>query len=164
MSLTENTPPARLDGDQELKRAHLQVFWILIATFTISFAYEAIYRYIVKAGVSSFDAWSFSEIVFYVVGFGMTLLVLLLRASWMWWVLLLFLLALIAIAIFYYDPVMLLARHPGPIDWIEDTVYTGLLFVVAFLCLYHLRSRPLLARGAEEKRMKSKGTLNYEEE
>ena len=37
--------------------------------------------------------------------------------------------------------VMLLARQPGLIDWMEDTVYTGLLFVVAFICLGNLRSR-----------------------
>jgi hypothetical protein len=135
----ESIPPARHEGVQVLRRAHLQAFWILIVTFTISFAYEAIYRYIVKAGVSAFDAWSFLEIVFYVVCFGMTLLVLLLRAAWMWWALLLFLLGLIAIAVFYYDPVILLARHPELIDWMEDTVYTGLLFVVAFLCLGNLR-------------------------
>ena len=138
MPTTETIPLAHQDGVQVLRRNHLQAFWILIATFTLSLGYEAIYRYIVKAGVSAFDAWSFSEIVFYLVGFGMTFLVLIKRV-WVWWIELLFLLVLIAIAIFYYDPVMLLARHPGLIDWMEDTVYTGLLFVVAFLCLGNLR-------------------------
>jgi hypothetical protein len=138
MPTTETIPLAHQDGVHVLRRNHLQAFWILIATFTLSFGYEAIYRYIVKAGISAFDAWSFSEIMFYLIGFGMTFLVLAER-FWVWWIELLFLLVLIAIAIFYYDPIMLLARHPGLIDWMEDTVYTGLLFVVAFLCLGNLR-------------------------
>jgi hypothetical protein len=138
MPTTETIPLAHHPGVHVLRRNHLQAFWILIATFTLSFGYEAIYRYIVKAGVSAFDAWSFSEIMFYLIGFGMTFLVLAER-FWVWWIELLFLLVLIAIAIFYYDPIMLLARHPGLIDWMEDTVYTGLLFVVAFLCLGNLR-------------------------
>ncbi len=155
MPTTETIPLAHQDNVHVLRRKHLQAFWILIATFTLSFVYEAIYRYIVKAGVSAFDAWSFSEIVFYLVGFGMTFLVLVKR-FWVWWIELLFLLGLIAIAIFYYDPVMLLARHPGLIDWMEDTVYTGLLFVVAFICLGNLRSRSPEGGVTEVEPMNSK--------
>ena len=36
-------------------------------------------------------------------------------------------------SIFYYNPKMMVERKPGLIDWFEDLVYTGLLFVVAAL-------------------------------
>src|SRR5260370_22667891 len=100
MPTTETIPLAHQDGVQVLRRKHLQAFWILIATFTLSFVYEAIYRYIVRAGVSAFDAWSFSEIVFYLVAFGMTFLVLFKR-FWVWWIELPFLLGCVAISMCY---------------------------------------------------------------
>src|SRR5260370_8953657 len=100
MPTTETIPLAHQDNVHVLRRKHLQAFWILIATFTLSFVYEAIYRYIVKAGVSAFDAWSFSEIVFYLVGFVITFLVLV-NSVWVCWIELLFLLGCVAISMCY---------------------------------------------------------------
>jgi hypothetical protein len=37
------------------------------------------------------------------------------------------------VSIFYYNPKIMLKRKPGIIDWVEDLVYTGLLFVAAAL-------------------------------
>ena len=54
---------------------------------------------------------------------------------------------LILFSIFYYNPVMMLAWKPGPIDWFEDLVYTGLLFVVAFLMAYALLDTTLIPIG-----------------
>ena len=52
------------------------------------------------------------------------------------WVGLIFSALLVLISVFYYNPVMMLERKPGLVDWFEDLVYTGLLFVVvAFLLL-----------------------------
>jgi hypothetical protein len=45
---------------------------------------------------------------------------------------------------FYYDPIILPARHPGLIDWVESVAYLGLLFIAAFLCLQQLRGRVLV--------------------
>ena len=38
-----------------------------------------------------------------------------------------------SLSIFYYNPKIMIERKPGVIDWVEDLVYTGLLFVVAAL-------------------------------
>ncbi len=52
------------------------------------------------------------------------------------WVGLVFSAFFIIVSIFYYNPTMMVERKPGIIDWVEDLVYTGLLFVVAaFLTL-----------------------------
>ena len=49
---------------------------------------------------------------------------------------LIFSIAMICVSIFYYNPRIMLARKPGIIDWFEDLVFTGLLFVAAALLLY----------------------------
>jgi hypothetical protein len=38
---------------------------------------------------------------------------------------------------------MLPQRQPGPIDWLEDKLYTGLLFVAGALLLYEFLGRTL---------------------
>jgi len=50
---------------------------------------------------------------------------------------------LILVSVFYYNPHMIVARQPGIIDWLEDIVYTGLLFIAATLLLYEVRGRTL---------------------
>ena len=51
--------------------------------------------------------------------------------------------ALIGVSILCYSPVMLPQRQPGPIDWLEDKLYTGLLFVAGALLLYEFLGRTL---------------------
>ena len=51
--------------------------------------------------------------------------------------------ALIMVSIFYYSPIMLPQRKPGPIDWFEDKLYTGLLFVAVALLAYDLLGKTL---------------------
>lgn len=52
------------------------------------------------------------------------------------WIALVFSVVLILVSIFYYNPRIMIARNPSLIDWAEDLVYTGLLFVAAaFLIL-----------------------------
>ena len=53
---------------------HIQAFWILLTTFTLSLGYE-VYRDIAKAGVSAFDTFNPALVIFYLIGFGMTVLV-----------------------------------------------------------------------------------------
>jgi hypothetical protein len=50
---------------------------------------------------------------------------------------------LIMVSIFYYSPVMLRQRKPAPVDWLEDKVYTGLLFVAVALLAYDLLGKTL---------------------
>ena len=51
------------------------------------------------------------------------------------WIGLIFAILLILVSVFYYNPKMMLERKPGLIDWFEDLVYTGLLFVAAAFLL-----------------------------
>ena len=50
---------------------------------------------------------------------------------------------MVGVSIFYYNPYMIVAREPGLLDWFEDLVYTGLLFVAAALLFYEVRGRRL---------------------
>jgi len=52
---------------------------------------------------------------------------------------------LIIVSIFYYSPIVLPQRKPGPIDWLEDKLYTGLLFVAVALVAYDLLGKTLVS-------------------
>jgi hypothetical protein len=67
----------------------------LLTTFTLSLGYE-VYRDIAKAGVSSFDTFNPVLVIFYLIGFGMTVLVRT-NQRWAWGLVLLFTLGLIAL-------------------------------------------------------------------
>jgi hypothetical protein len=47
------------------------------------------------------------------------------------------------VSILYYSPIMLPHRQPGPIDWLEDKLSTGLLFVAVALLLDDLLGKTL---------------------
>jgi hypothetical protein len=83
------------------------------------------------------------EVPFYAVAFALAVLV---RMGWRWvtWAVLVLTVALIVVSIFYYSPTVLPQRKPGPIDWFEDKVYTGLLFVAAALLTYDLLGETLV--------------------
>ena len=51
---------------------------------------------------------------------------------------LLFSAAVIGASIVYYNPRIMLDRQPGMIDWFEDVVFTGLVFVAGALLLYQV--------------------------
>jgi hypothetical protein len=115
----------------------IQAAWVLLAAFVLSFVYE-LYRATAKAGTSQHDSMqSFAKnnIAFYVVA---TVVIAVLFAGFEWapWVGLLFSGGAIAASILYYNPKILLERTPGIIDWFEDIVFTGLLFVAASLLAY----------------------------
>jgi hypothetical protein len=130
------------NNKKRISRYHIQVFWILLTTFTLSLSYE-VYRDIAKAGVSSFDTFNPALAIFYLIGFGMAVLVRT-NQRWTWWLALLYTLGLIAVGTFYYDPIILPARHPGLPDWFESVAYLGLLFIAVFLCLQQLRGSMLV--------------------
>jgi hypothetical protein len=131
-----------LNSEKRISNYHTQTFWILLAAFTISLCYE-VYRDTVMAGATSFDAFNPALAIFYVACFGMTFLVRVNR-RWISWAMLFFTLGLIAVGMFYYDPEILPARHPGYVDWFESVVYLGLLFIAAFLCLQEVCGRTLI--------------------
>lgn len=121
-----------------------QVSWVLIATFALSLVYE-LYRSTAKAGTSKYDSMrSFltQELPFYAITFVLAVLV---RMGWRWvaWVALAVGVVAIIVSIFYYSPIVLPQRKPGPIDWLEDKVHTGLLFVAVALLVYDLLGKTL---------------------
>ncbi len=116
-----------------------QAAWILVAAFLLSFLYE-IYRATAKAGTSrhdSMESFAKNNIMFYVVA---TIVIAILFAGFTWapWIGLLFSGGVIAASILYYNPKIMLERTPGIVDWFEDIVFTGLLFVAAGLLIYEV--------------------------
>lgn len=110
--------------------------WVLVATFTLSLGYE-IWRATAKSGASRHDsprAFLIQDLWLYVVA---TAVIILLFAGvpFAAWIGLIFAIVLILVSVFYYNPKMMLERKPGMIDWFEDLVYTGLLFVAAAFLL-----------------------------
>jgi hypothetical protein len=114
--------------------------WVLVGTFLLSIMYE-LYRATIRAGDSKYDsARAFLEqLPFYAVA-SAVIAVLFTGHGWAAWVGLAFCFAAILVSIFYYNPRIMLSRSPGLLDWFEDLVFTGLLFVAASQLLYAIRS------------------------
>lgn len=113
--------------------------WILTIAFSLSLIYE-FYRSTVKANVSKHDTMRvfFGQgIPFYGIA-AAVIYFLFCEYDWAAWVGLIYSILLILVSIFYYNPVIMLERKPGLIDWFEDLVYTGLLFVSATMLLYSI--------------------------
>lgn len=112
--------------------------WVLLATFALSFGYEA-YRVTLKAGTSEHDSMrAFARtLVLYVVA-AVVIAALFAGLSWAPWAGLVLSVVAILVSIFYYNPKIMLDRRPGIVDWFEDLVFTGLLFVAATLLLYEV--------------------------
>ena len=107
--------------------------WVLVVTYAISLIYE-LWRVIAKSTVSRHDTrrafWQ--EAWLYLLA-AVVIVLLLLGVPYAAWIGLVFSVAFILLSIFYYNPKIMIERKPGIIDWVEDLVYTGLLFVVAAL-------------------------------
>ena len=118
--------------------------WILLITFVLSVLYE-LYRATIKAGVSRHDSLRtfVSQGLPLYVAAAIVIAMLFAGFTWAAWVGLVFSVALILVSIFYYNPQIMLERQPGLIDWFEDLVYTGLLFVAAALLLYDVLGKTL---------------------
>ena len=122
-----------------------QVSWILIVAFTLSLLCE-LYRSTAKNGTSRYDSrrsFLTQQLPFYAFVFALAVLV---RTGWPWvaWTTLAVGVGLIIGSIFYYSPIMLPQRKPGPIDLFEDKLYTGLLFVAVALVAYDLLGKTLI--------------------
>ena len=114
-----------------------QAAWMLVIAFALSLLYE-FWRATVKQGTSRHDSMqSFvkNNVAFYAIA--ATVIGLLFAGfSWATWVALAFSVGAIAASILYYNPRVMVERSPGLIDWFEDLVFTGLLFVAAALLMY----------------------------
>jgi hypothetical protein len=116
-----------------------QAAWVLVAAFVLSLVYE-LYRTTARAGTSRHDSrqsFAKNNIAFYAIA---TIVIALLFAASEWadWIGLLFSGGAIAASILNYNPKIMLERAPTSIDWFEDIVFTGLLFVAAGLLLYQV--------------------------
>jgi hypothetical protein len=119
--------------------------WVLLITFALSLIYE-VYRATVKAGTSRHDSMRLL-VQQGLVGYALAALVigaLFAGFDWAAWAGLVFSLVAILISIFYYNPRIMLDRQPGIVDWLEDLVFTGLLFVAAALLLYEILGKTLV--------------------
>jgi phosphatidylserine synthase len=115
--------------------------WVLTATFVLSLAYE-FYRATCRTGDSEYDSIRafVQQLPLYGAAAGV-IVVLLIGEPWATWIGLAFCAAVIAVSILYYNPRIMPARRPGRIDWFEDLVFTGLLFVAAAQLQYELANR-----------------------
>ena len=110
--------------------------WVLVVTFAISLIYE-LWRATAKAGASRYDSLrELAKLSWLYVLAAIVIVLLFVGVPFAAWVGLIFSVVFIVVSIVYYNPQMMVERKPGIIDWVEDLVYTGLLFVVAaFLTL-----------------------------
>jgi phosphatidylserine synthase len=119
--------------------------WVLTVTFTLSFLYE-LYRATVRQGTSRHDSMRglARTLVLYAVA-AAVIAALFAGVGWAAWAGLVFCVVMILVSILYYNPRIMIERKPGIIDWFEDLVYTGLLFVAATLLLYEVLGRTIHA-------------------
>ena len=111
--------------------------WVLTVAFVISLVYE-LYRATWKAGTSRHDtmrAFVMQGIALYGTA-GVVITLLFRRAAGSERLALGFAVLMILISIFYYNPKVLLERRPQTVDWVEDLVFTGWLFVAAAQLAY----------------------------
>lgn len=116
-----------------------QAAWALVAAFLLSLVYE-IYRATAKAGISrhdSMDAFVKNNIALYVVA-AVVIGLLFVGFDWAPLIGLVFSVVVIGASILFYNPRIMLERQPAVIDWFEDVVFTGLVFVAAALLLYQV--------------------------
>lgn len=111
---------------------------MLVVAFVISLAYEA-WRATARAGTSPYDSPKafVEQLVLYVAAAGVVA-ALLAELVWAAWAGLVFCVVMILVSVFYYNPVIMPARQPAVVDWVEDLVFTGLLFVGAVLLFYEV--------------------------
>jgi len=115
--------------------------WILVMAFALSFVYE-LYRAGIRAGTSKHDSMRafVLQIPLYVAA-AIVISSLFAGVGFAEEVGLAFSIGAILVSIFYYNPKVIMERQPGIIDWFEDLVFTGLLFVAAALLLYEVIGR-----------------------
>lgn len=115
--------------------------WVLATASTLSIVYE-LYRSTVRAGTSAHDTMRgfVVQLPQYAVA-AVVVVLLFVGEDWAAWVGLTFCVLVILISIFVYNPRIMLERRPGTIDWFEDLVFTGLMFVAATQLIYEVALR-----------------------
>ncbi len=132
-----------LEGSPTVTALATHAAWVLLVTFAMSFAYD-VYRATAKAGVSRYDSTRalVQQLAMYVVA-AIVIWALFAGVGWAPWAGLTLSVVMILVSIFYYNPVIMLERQPAILDWVEDLVFTGLLFVAATLLVYEVLGKSL---------------------
>ena len=130
------------DAGPSLLQTHAA--WTLVVAYGVSLVYE-VWRATAKAGTSRHDSprtFLSQDLLLYAMA---TAVIWLLFAgvTGAAWIGLVFSVVWILVSILYYNPRIIVERKPGLIDWAEDLVYTGLLFVAAALLGYEVAGRTL---------------------
>jgi hypothetical protein len=118
--------------------------WVLLAAHLLSAAYE-LWRATARAGVSDYDSvrnFIRQDLSLYLVA-GVVVGLLFADAGPAAWLGLGFCVVVFLASVFVYNPKVLLARKPGPVDWFEDLTFTGLHFVAATMLTYHVSGTTL---------------------
>ena len=112
--------------------------WVLATAFSLSLVYE-VYRATIKAGTSQHDSMRklLLQTPLY-VGAAAIVYMLFIAIELAVAAGLTFTVAVILVSILYYNPRIMMERLPSFIDWFEDMVFTGLLFVAAALLIYEM--------------------------
>lgn len=118
--------------------------WILVAANVISVLYEW-WRATAKAGTSPHDSMrTFLTQGAAIYGVAAVVIGLMFaNVTGAAWIGLGYAVISIGVSVFYYNPVVMAEREPGLVDWVEDLVFTGLLFVAAALLILELAGRTL---------------------
>jgi hypothetical protein len=120
-------------------------FGVLLAAFAISALYQ-VYRATLMEN-PGYDAFTPVTGASYLSFIGISALVLTDR-RWAWWVVSILVLAMLSLGVFWYYPVVAETREMGFVDWLEGSVYMGLLFVAGFVCVLNvLGARLVPERG-----------------
>ena len=115
--------------------------WVLVIAFSLSFMYE-VYRATIKAGTSQHDSMrTFVLQTPLYIGAAVVISMLFAGIELAMEVALTFAIVVILVSIFYYNPRIMMERLPTVIDWFEDMLFTGLLFVAAALLIYEVLDR-----------------------
>jgi hypothetical protein len=113
--------------------------WVLVAAYALSLVYE-LWRATAKAGTTRHDSmrtFLTQDLLLYVLA-SVVITLLLVDVRGAAWIGLAFTVVFILVSILSYNPRIMLEREPGLLDWTEDLVYTGLLFVAGSLLLYEV--------------------------
>ncbi len=116
----------------------LHAAWVLLVAFAMSFAYET-WRVLARGGVSVHDTpaeWRKGLAIYAIAA--AVIVALFAGLSGSAWAALALSLGFILVSAFYYNPVVMRDRAPGWVDWVEDILFTGLLFVAAWMLVLHL--------------------------
>ena len=128
------TTPCRGRRAARTLRQSTAAFGILASAFAISALYQA-YRGTIMEIPD--DAFTPTTVLIYAALVGVSALVLT-DKRWAWGLASALVLFFLALGPFYYYPVVATARTMGPIDWLEGSVFMGLLTVAGFVCALRL--------------------------